>query len=371
MPPADSSNDGATDTAVVGPVVVDIALTKTDSPDPVSPGAPLTYTLTTSNLGPSDGFMSVFLYEDMPAGVTFVSSVPGPPACTFSGGLLLCDLGPLPAGGSTQVIVNVIVDSSTSGLLVNNAAALSNDFDPDLGNNLAHETTAVGVMDGELAHGTAQLLDLAAQPGPAADEDLFRISQKPYSSYEVVVDSTSGDIGAGAGPLLERTDATGNTLQTSTPIGVGSSRSLRWLSLESTVMDSETVRVRSAQCGTDCGSDDVYRIRAYETTGSIPRFNNAGSQVTVLILQNPTNYVITGIVLFWTGQPNPTDSFPFLVDPKQTFVLDTTTVPSANGVAGAITVAHDGRYGDLSGKAVAVEPSTGFSFDSPLVARVR
>ena len=62
---------------------------------------------------------------------------------------------------------------------------------------------------------------------------------------------------------------------------------------------------------------------------------------------------------------------PFTLNPKGTLVLDTTTVPGADGVGGAITVAHDGGYGDLSGKTVAVEPATGFSFDSPLLPRVR
>jgi hypothetical protein len=50
-------------------------------------------------------------------------------------------------------------------------------------------------------------------------------------------------------------------------------------------------------------------------------------------------------------------------------VLNTATVPGVNGVSGAITVAHDGRYGDLTGKTVALEPATGFSFDSALEAR--
>jgi len=48
--------------------------------------------------------------------------------------------------------------------------------------------------------------------------------------------------------------------------------------------------------------------------------------------------------------------------------LNTATV--APGTAGALTLAHDARYGDLSGKTVALEPSTGFSFDSPMVPRV-
>jgi hypothetical protein len=36
-----------------------------------------------------------------------------------------------------------------------------------------------------------------------------------------------------------------------------------------------------------------------------------------------------------------------------------------------MTVAHDGAYGALAGKAVALEPATGFTFDTPLVPRPR
>ena len=46
----------------------------------------------------------------------------------------------------------------------------------------------------------------------------------------------------------------------------------------------------------------------------------------------------------------------------------TTLVP---GSAGTITVTHDGGYGVLAGKAVAIEPATGVSFDTPLTVRPR
>jgi len=52
-------------------------------------------------------------------------------------------------------------------------------------------------------------------------------------------------------------------------------------------------------------------------------------------------------------------------------VLNTSTLPALQGQAGAITISHDGRYGALQGKAVAVEPATGFTFDTPLEPRRR
>ena len=130
----------------------------------------------------------------------------------------------------------------------------------------------------------------------------------------------------------------------------------------------EVVRVVSSSCTTNCGPDDVYRLRAFETTQSIPRFNNSATQVTVLLLQNPSGYLITGNVYFWSTTGTQVGAVPFSLTAKATLVLNTSSV--AAGVGGAITLANDGRYGDLSGKTVALEPATGFSFDSPMVPRV-
>jgi len=132
-------------------------------------------------------------------------------------------------------------------------------------------------------------------------------------------------------------------------------------------VNDEYVHLTSASCTTTCGPDDVYRLRSYETTYAIPRFNNVTTQITALLVQNPSSYTITGTVYFWGGPGNLLASVPLNLLPKQTFVLNTSTV--VPGLGGSITVANDGRYGDLSGKCVALEPATGFSFDSPMISR--
>jgi hypothetical protein len=221
--------------------------------------------------------------------------------------------------------------------------------------------------ENELVHGSDQLHDLAALPGPVADQDWFSLSQKPYSSYEAVVDATSGD----TGPTLDLAlvDGSGTPITSSQAVGVGYSRSVRFRNTTGTAIDNELVRVQSGSCTTTCTSNDVYRIRFYETTYAIPRFNNVGTQMTVLILQNPTNYTIAGDTYFWSPAGSLLGSYHFSLTAKNTLVLNTGTVAGLLGQSGAITVSHDGRYGDLAGKAVALEPSTGFSFDSPMVAR--
>src|SRR6185503_8002234 len=247
-----------------------------------------------------------------------------------------------------------------------NAVVSANEPDADPSNNADAETTLVGRGDGELVHGTDALHDLAALPGPAVDEDVFRIAQKPYSSYEVVIDGASGDIGNGNGPLLDRIAADGTTLiQTSVPIGAGPSRSLRWANFSPFAEEGETIRVRSTGCTTDCGPDDVYRIRAYETTYAVPRFNNTGSQVTVLILQNTTSDIMGGVAYFRDQSGILVCGAAFGLGGHSTLVLNTTDCPGVAGIAGSITIANTLPWGRIAGKAVAVEPATGFSFDSP------
>ena len=57
--------------------------------------------------------------------------------------------------------------------------------------------------------------------------------------------------------------------------------------------------------------------------------------------------------------------------PRAAFVVNTSGVPGLAGQGGTVTLSHDGPYGTLMGKAVAVEPATGFTFDTSLEPRRR
>jgi hypothetical protein len=220
---------------------------------------------------------------------------------------------------------------------------------------------------GELRHGTSFTTDLAAvNPGPTPDVDDFRLAQDPFASYEVVVDATSGD----AVPLvLQRRDSSG-VLQSGTPVGAGPGVALRWMVTGTTPVTGQTVRV-AGDCNAACGSDDVYRVRAYETTLRAARFNNSGDQATVLVLANPGADPVALAVHFWgpggTLLATHTPAGPLA--PHGVLVLNTSTI--VPGASGSVTVAHDAGYGGLAGKTVALEPSTGFSFDTPLEPRPR
>src|SRR4030095_8417057 len=68
-----SLNNTATATTTVQ-TIANLKVTKTDSPDPVTAGNNLTYTINFANNGPSDA-QTVTVTDAVPANATFVSAV--------------------------------------------------------------------------------------------------------------------------------------------------------------------------------------------------------------------------------------------------------------------------------------------------------
>jgi hypothetical protein len=222
---------------------------------------------------------------------------------------------------------------------------------------------AAGTTENDLVHGSDQIHDLADLAGPAIDQDWFTVGESANSSYQAVVDGTTGDI---TGVTIERFDAAGSTLaQTSIPIGVGYSQSLAW---DNSGATAEALRVQSALC-VGCDTNDQYRIRFYDTSCAIARFNNSSTQITVMVLQNTTSGPVAGHYYLWSTLGvllNPASNT-FSLAANATFVRN--TVLDAPGGSGSVTVTNDSGYGAVAGKAVAVEPATGFTFDTSLSCR--
>jgi hypothetical protein len=216
----------------------------------------------------------------------------------------------------------------------------------------------------ELAHGMLVREDFAAPAG----EDVFRIAQAPRASYEVLVDGIAGD----AGPVaLERLAADNATvLDVGGPVGTGAGVSLRFSNGAAAAVANQHLRLRAA-CAAVCDAGDVYRVRAYETTLRAPRFSNVGGQVTLLVLQNPSAAAVDGVAYFWTASGALLLAHPIALAPRQTLVVNAVSLPALVGRSGSVTVAHTAPYGVLMGKAVALEPATGFGFDTPLAVRPR
>jgi hypothetical protein len=219
----------------------------------------------------------------------------------------------------------------------------------------------------ELTHGLSQDHDLAARGG-VADKDFFRIVTQPESSYEAIIDGQTGDISLESLRFV-LTDSDGTTVldesQNANGTGVGYARTLTWES--SDTPHTNFIVVGPGACGNGCTEADRYRIRFYDTTIAVPRFNNTGSQVTLLFIQNAGNAELDNAnltVRLWDANGELRGSEKYEIRGKQVLRVDTSRLIGASG-SGSITITNTARYGWLNVKAVALEPSTGFSFDTP------
>jgi uncharacterized repeat protein (TIGR01451 family) len=131
-----------------GGTSADLAITKTDSPDPVNAGSNLAYTITATNNGPDPAVTASFS-DTLPAGTTFVSlpAVAGW-SCTTpavgAGGTVSCS-NPSFAVGSAVFTLTTAVDAATAAgtVLSNTATITATTADPTPGNNSATATTTV------------------------------------------------------------------------------------------------------------------------------------------------------------------------------------------------------------------------------------
>jgi uncharacterized repeat protein (TIGR01451 family) len=117
----------------------DLSITKSDSPDPVTVGGSLTYTITVKNNGPS-GATGVTMTDSLPGSVTFVSATPSQGNCTGTA-TVTCSLGSLSNGGSATV--TIVVTPTQAGGISNTATVGANEADPDTSNNSATQPTTV------------------------------------------------------------------------------------------------------------------------------------------------------------------------------------------------------------------------------------
>ena len=127
-----ASNDSTFETTTVI-AETDLSVVKTASPDPVTAGELLTYSVTVTNLGPSDS--SNFAMTDvLPTQTAFASASAG---CSQLSGTVTCSPGGLAAGASTTFTITVTVNSSvTDGSVIDNTASVtSTTTDPVPGND--------------------------------------------------------------------------------------------------------------------------------------------------------------------------------------------------------------------------------------------
>ncbi len=124
----------------------DLAIQKADAPDPVLPGADLTYVVTVANAGANPA-SDVVLTDVLPLAASVVSVSASTGSCTGPVAVLLtCELGSLGAGSSATVMV--VTRTATEGTFANTAAVASATEDTNLTNNLAIESSTISASAG-------------------------------------------------------------------------------------------------------------------------------------------------------------------------------------------------------------------------------
>ena len=140
---------------------VELGVFKMDAPDPVQPGANLTYTITVFNNGPNNA-TGVQLTDTLPANVAFVSAAPAAAMCNEVSGIVECNIGNLAAGTQSvlTIVVTVMPGLPDGTILTNTATVAANEAELDPGNNTVTITTTVLSAQGiELLNFTTGALD--------------------------------------------------------------------------------------------------------------------------------------------------------------------------------------------------------------------
>jgi uncharacterized repeat protein (TIGR01451 family) len=145
----------------------DLSITKTASPDPVSPGGTLTYTLEVANTG-TGAAKSVRVMDFLPGGTRFVSA-------TASGGGWVVTAKPSPGGTGLVMFSNSNVGLATNATLtivvrVNANVAPGTEITntATIGSSISPGSTAPPTLELNLADNTSSATVTVQAPNPVA-----------------------------------------------------------------------------------------------------------------------------------------------------------------------------------------------------------
>jgi uncharacterized repeat protein (TIGR01451 family) len=206
----------------------DLAVTKTDSPDPVVAGTDLTYTIDFVNNGPNASGATVT--DATPAGTTFVSAsvisgtgwgAPTTPAVGGTGNVVFSNAS-VANGGTAQfqIVVHVASSVAPATIITNNAtAATTGATDPVPGNNtgtatttvVAHADLSITKTDGVTSKvpGTSVTYTIVVSNGGPSDAngvsaaDTFPSDLTGVTFTSVAAGGATGNTAAGAGNISD------------------------------------------------------------------------------------------------------------------------------------------------------------------------
>lgn len=248
------------------------------------------------------------------------------------------------------------------------------------------ETTHLNLTDDNsntpnvLRHGALQLDHDLEGAAAAPDNDWMMIRVKNGHSYEARVSSDvlywDPACGSPPCPRFDRVNAAGTVLTAGAVTSddaagfelgpgqglVSSGMSVRWISATD---GKEFVRARGDEA-VDLPAGSLYRVEFLDTTFFVPRWNSTATQTTVFIIQNTTNATVSGSLLLHNAGGTLLHTQPLSILQNGVAVFSTAGVAALAGQSGSARVVHTGGWGALAGKAVALEPGTGFTFDTPM-----
>jgi hypothetical protein len=254
-------------------------------------------------------------------------------------------------------------------LVVLAAAPHTRAADPWEGNAIGDDTPG---RVNALTHGAVQQHDLDRAGGPV-DQDWMVLATVSGRSYEARITGVNSvfDVSGGCASCaqFERVTTSGTVVQEDQAVATAApnatyDRTIPWVATSTQVSD-EYIRVRGDSAFPD-DADSRYTIRLWDTTYGIPRWNAANGQVTVFLIQNLTQKAVTGSIRLFSAAGALLHEEPLALGENQLRVFNVSGVPVLVGQSGHAYVAHTAGYGGLAGKAVALEPSTGFTFDTPM-----
>ncbi|GAB4579344.1 MAG: hypothetical protein Fur0022_20820 [Anaerolineales bacterium] len=117
-----------------------IAVSITESGDPVTIGEDLIYTLTVEN-GGSQTATGIELINTIPENTLFVSATPSQGTCSENTGIVTCSLGTITNGNNATV--DLLLAPFTTGTATNDVIVSSNEIDTNSTNNVDTETTTI------------------------------------------------------------------------------------------------------------------------------------------------------------------------------------------------------------------------------------
>ena len=138
--PTLTTNSASATVVVANANSADMAIVKTATPNPVTEGTPLTYSLAVTNNGPASA-TNVTVTDLLPSVVTYLSANTTQGSCSEAGGTVTCLLGTMANAGTATITILTLPNAP--GIATNTATVSADQTDPNTANNTSTQTETV------------------------------------------------------------------------------------------------------------------------------------------------------------------------------------------------------------------------------------